>query len=571
MNNPIKTIIRNFVCWALLMAGLVPAHALTIVRTNDPSVAANLSPADVASANAAFDYAAAQICAMFNDDVTLNITMAATPGTTDLGKSDSPVLGTFTYAQIRTALINSQTAHPTPDGATATAALPASDPYGGTGFGMARGLGKCLGLVGTPNDSSLDGTFTFGAGYAYTYDPANRGVTGKIDFIGVAFHEITELMGRINRLNSTGTGNRPFDVFRFTAPGVMSVNFTDANVYFSVNGGTTNLKTFNANGNGGDLNDWAGGTNDAFNAFSSDSVKIDMTAVDIQVMDVLGWSLAATQAAPVVTTNPLSPLANVGANVTFTAAATGTPVPVVQWQVNTGSGFANITGNASATTTTLSLSGVAFSQTGNQYRAVFTNFVNSTPTTAATLTVNRPPTVGNAVAQTRTTGSGFKIAFSRIFALGNVTDPDADPLTVTGGSATGGALAVSAGYLIYTPNAGNTFGDTITYTVSDGRGGTVNGTINVTVPVDNAPTNNIAKITKVVNSPAVVDFVGIPGFTYGVQYKLNLGDPNWVDIGPLPMDQFGAAHFTDNGPGSGPRTAAASGFYRFIYPVPAGP
>ena len=48
-----------------------------------------------------------------------------------------------------------------------------------------------------PNDLSNDGTFTFGGGFSYTYDPNNRAVAGKFDFIGVAMHEISEIMGRI--------------------------------------------------------------------------------------------------------------------------------------------------------------------------------------------------------------------------------------------------------------------------------------------------------------------------------------------------------------------------------------
>jgi len=44
--------------------------------------------------------------------------------------------------------------------------------------------------------------------------------------------------------------------------------------------------------NGGDLQDWAGGTNDCFNAFSNLSVKNDLVAVDLRVMDVIGYDFA---------------------------------------------------------------------------------------------------------------------------------------------------------------------------------------------------------------------------------------------------------------------------------------
>jgi hypothetical protein len=227
--------------------------------------------------------------ALYSDPVQINIILAATTDPTVLGQSNAPLVGTFTYDQIRTLLINDNTAHPSPDGTTSTAALPAVNPYACTTFLVSRGLAKALGNI--PSDATNDGTFTFGTTHAYTYEPANRAVPGRFDFIGVALHEITEIMGRVARLNQTGNCNRPYDVFRFLGAGTQSLIFTDSNVYFSVDGGTTNLKNFNANGNGGDLGDWASGSNDAFNAFSDSGVENDLTPVDVRVMDVIGWDL----------------------------------------------------------------------------------------------------------------------------------------------------------------------------------------------------------------------------------------------------------------------------------------
>ena len=92
---------------------------------------------------------------------------------------------------------------------------------------------------------------------------------------------------------------------------------------------------------------------------------------------------------PAVTANPTSQAILAGAPVSFTATADGTPTVTVQWQVSTngGASFSDITDNASATTTTLSFT-AAQSQSGNEYRAVFTNTVGTSTTTAATLTVN---------------------------------------------------------------------------------------------------------------------------------------------------------------------------------------
>ncbi len=90
--------------------------------------------------------------------------------------------------------------------------------------------------------------------------------------------------------------------------------------------------------------------------------------------------------APLVTTNPISQTVSAGQTATFTAAAAGNPTPTVQWQVSTDGGttFSNISG---ATSGTLKVTGVTSSKSGYKYRAVFTNSIGSTTTTAATLTV----------------------------------------------------------------------------------------------------------------------------------------------------------------------------------------
>jgi hypothetical protein len=95
---------------------------------------------------------------------------------------------------------------------------------------------------------------------------------------------------------------------------------------------------------------------------------------------------------PTITTNPLSQILFVGQLATFTAAATGTPTPNIQWQVNrnNGYGFVNIAGETSSTysfTTTVA-------DSGYQYQAVFSNSYGGTATTsAATLTVSIPEPV----------------------------------------------------------------------------------------------------------------------------------------------------------------------------------
>src|SRR5207244_2633723 len=107
--------------------------------------------------------------------------------------------------------------------------------------------------------------------------------------------------------------------------------------------------------------------------------------------------------APSITTQATNLTVCAGGTATFTAAANGFPAPTVQWKVSTNGGgtFTDIPG---ATSGTLSFTANA-SQSGNLYRAVFTNS-NGTAQTTATLTVNSPPNVTtNPASQTICAGS----------------------------------------------------------------------------------------------------------------------------------------------------------------------
>ena len=130
----------------------------------------------------------------------------------------------------------------------------------------------------------------FATDVIYTFDPNNRAVPGEIDFIGVAEHELTEVMGR-STFGLDSTNYVPYDLFRFTSSGARNFDPDGENVYFSVDNGVTALKFFNPN-NGGDIQDWAAGAvPDSFDAFTSDGVEGTLSAADLTSMDILGYKL----------------------------------------------------------------------------------------------------------------------------------------------------------------------------------------------------------------------------------------------------------------------------------------
>ncbi|MDG0980209.1 MAG: Ig-like domain-containing protein, partial [Halieaceae bacterium] len=72
--------------------------------------------------------------------------------------------------------------------------------------------------------------------------------------------------------------------------------------------------------------------------------------------------------------------------------------------------------------------------------------------------------------------------------LSNDTDADSDTLNLVSGAAVSGSVSVSGANLIYTPNQDFNGTDTVTYTVSDGNGGTDTAQVKVVVaPVNDPP------------------------------------------------------------------------------------
>jgi hypothetical protein len=162
--------------------------------------------------------------------------------------------------------------------------MPATDPSNGGTWQLTRAQAKALGVI--PDDMSDDGGTTFGVKNPFTF--SGPIAAGTFDFQGIVAHELSEVMGRLG----LSGGNNTFsliDIFSYTGAGMRSLS-GGAATFFSIDNGVTLLKEFNDSpANHLDTRDWAGGTNDSFNQFSNSSVVNPVSAVDLQVMDVIGY------------------------------------------------------------------------------------------------------------------------------------------------------------------------------------------------------------------------------------------------------------------------------------------
>ena len=134
--------------------------------------------------------------------------------------------------------------------AQAAASLPTENPLPGdhkvrVGFSAPRPR-----LWALAKNTGVDGAIALGDEFNYFFSESNP-VPGYYDAVGVEMHELTEVMGRVSLLGVHRDQPQqydgqyaPLDFFRYSAPGQEVL--TDLDGYFSIDGGNTNLGTFNS-------------------------------------------------------------------------------------------------------------------------------------------------------------------------------------------------------------------------------------------------------------------------------------------------------------------------------------
>ncbi|MDB6080401.1 MAG: Ig family protein [Akkermansiaceae bacterium] len=184
----------------------------------------------------------------------------------------------------------------------------------------------------------------------------------------------------------------------------------------------------------------------------------------------------------------------------------------------------------------------------------------ATATVSITVTpVNDDPVAGADTITRFPTGS-VKVPVATLLA--NDTDVDGDtPVFVSAGTAAHGTVTVANGTVFYLPNEGFLTGDSFTYTISDGHGGTATGTVTVAIAADpDAQAQTISKLEPQPDGSMKITFNGILGATYRIQSSDTLNPGSWVDRATLTTDALGKFQFTD------PAPLPATRFYRVVTP-----
>jgi hypothetical protein len=247
--------------------------------------------ADAGAAKAAWIAAAEVFTSHFADNININIRVDAVAGTNVFGQSSTPLLS-ISYADLLNRVQSDAKTQNDQIAIGPGGSMTVADPTNGTGtWWLTRSQAKALGQI--PDDMSQDGATTFGAGNPFTFSGAIT--PGTFDFQGIVAHEISEVMGRLGLSGGTvGTIGNSFsliDNFSYTGAGTKGLRAGPGN-NFSIDNGATLLKLWNdPTTNGFDSRDWAPGTNDAFNQFSDSGVVNLVSAVDLQLIDVIGYDL----------------------------------------------------------------------------------------------------------------------------------------------------------------------------------------------------------------------------------------------------------------------------------------
>jgi hypothetical protein len=268
---------------------------MTITPTFDSSITGN---ANSAAIQACIQRAITIFQNLFLDNVTVHILFKYNNDFPGSIGSNSTWQYTVPWATVITALIANGTSS---NDTTAIAGLPGS-PLS-TDIDITGANGRALGLSTPPGmdssgnpGSSFDSIIVLTSSLSLSW---TRPVGGSYDAQSTLEHEIAEVLGLTSNIGFGGN-LMPLDLFAWSAPGTRNTT-TSGTRYFSINGGTTNIKPWNQDVSAGDSGDWlVGGScpisnphvQDYFGCPGQTPPDVSAPTPEGIALDVIGWTIS---------------------------------------------------------------------------------------------------------------------------------------------------------------------------------------------------------------------------------------------------------------------------------------
>lgn len=161
--------------------------------------------------------------------------------------------------------------------------------------------------------------------------------------------------------------------------------------------------------------------------------------------------------------------------------------------------------------------------------------------TNGTIAVNRSPAT-TPLSFTNESPAVLQIPFATL--TGHATDADGDLLTLAGVNLTtthGITLTTNSNSIAYSNRVSVT--DQFSYTISDGRGGSVTGVVSI-VNIGSSPAAQFAGTPSADGNSVELHFTATPGWTYFLERSTNL--PEWVTIWTNVAPPGGVFDYTDD-------------------------
>ena len=194
------------------------------------------------------------------------------------------------YSSLQAGFANIAVANETASGSQAVN-IPGSEPFATSNpeFMITAAQKHALNIP-VSGGTAYGGVGFSSAANTFYFDPSHP-VPGQYDFMGIAAHEISEVLGRVT-LNGAKSGNlkefASLDLFHFSDSNGAPIYSGTTAGYFSVDNGATNVMEFNASSSG-DHGDWA--TNaDAFASNPAAGVDLPFSYADYLAMEAAGYS-----------------------------------------------------------------------------------------------------------------------------------------------------------------------------------------------------------------------------------------------------------------------------------------